>query len=70
MSVEQRKNLLTHRQTEILTLLSEGMSNKEIASTLKLTEGTVKNHVFTIFSKLGVHNRIRAIVKAKEKNII
>ena len=51
---------LTERETEILRLLSGGYSNKEIANSLKVAEGTVKNHVSNILSKLGVRDRTRA----------
>src|ERR1051325_5304509 len=57
---------LTERETEILRLLSGGYSNKEIANSLKVAEGTVKNHVSNILSKLGVRDRTRAVLKALE----
>jgi DNA-binding NarL/FixJ family response regulator len=61
---------LTKREKEVLQLMSEGMSNKETAEALKLAEGTIKNHIFNIYSKLQVNNRIRAIALAKEAKII
>lgn len=61
---------LTKREVEILRLLSDGMSNKEIASTYALTEGTVKNHLVNIFGKLQVKNRVQATVVAKLHNLI
>jgi DNA-binding NarL/FixJ family response regulator len=70
MSNENRNKLLTNRQNEILILLSDGMTNKEIAIHLNVTEGTVKSHVFCVFEKLGVNNRVKAIVKAREKHWI
>jgi DNA-binding NarL/FixJ family response regulator len=70
MPIDNRNKLLTNRQNEILILLSDGMTNKEIANSLNVTEGTIKSHVFTIFEKLGVNNRVKAIVKAKEKHLI
>ena len=61
---------LTERETEILRLLSGGYSNKEIAQSLKVAEGTVKNHVSNILSKLGVRDRTRAVLKALELGIV
>jgi len=57
---------LTERETEILRLMSGGFSNKEIARALDVAEGTVKNHVSNILSKLGVRDRTRAVLKAFE----
>jgi DNA-binding NarL/FixJ family response regulator len=57
---------LTERETEILRLMSAGFSNKEIARALDVAEGTVKNHVSNILSKLGVRDRTRAVLKAFE----
>lgn len=61
---------LTERETEILRLLSGGYSNKEIANSLGVAEGTVKNHVSNILSKLGVRDRTRAVLKAFELGIV
>jgi DNA-binding NarL/FixJ family response regulator len=61
---------LTERETEILLLMSGGYSNKEIANSLKVAEGTVKNHVSNILSKLGVRDRTRAVLKALELGIV
>jgi DNA-binding NarL/FixJ family response regulator len=51
---------LTRREVEILQLVSEGLSNKEIGSRLSITEGTVKNHVHNALEKLHLENRIQA----------
>ncbi len=48
---------LTRRQREIVLLVSEGLSNKEVARRAGLTEGTVKIHLHSIFRKLGIRNR-------------
>ncbi|HEX7342193.1 MAG TPA: response regulator transcription factor [Rhodanobacteraceae bacterium] len=61
---------LTGRETEILRLLAGGYSNKEIANSLHVAEGTVKNHVSNILSKLGVRDRTRAVLKALELGIV
>lgn len=57
---------LTPRHREILALLKLGKSNKEIAYTLNLVEGTVKIHCMAIFRELGVTNRTQAAIKAKQ----
>jgi DNA-binding NarL/FixJ family response regulator len=51
---------LTRREIEILQLVSEGLSNKEIGTQLSITEGTVKNHVHNALEKLQLENRIQA----------
>ena len=51
---------LTRREIEILQLVAEGLSNKEIGSRLSITEGTVKNHVHNALEKLHLENRIQA----------
>lgn len=61
---------LTKREMEVLQLMSNGMSNREIAAVFDLTEGTVKNHVVNIFGKLQVKNRVLAVAAAKELNLI
>ncbi len=61
---------LTSREAGILRLMTGGYSNREIATALDLSEGTVKNHVSNILSKLGVRDRTRAVLKAIEKGII
>lgn len=61
---------LTDRETEILRLMAGGYSNKEIASALNVAEGTVKNHVSNILSKMGVRDRTRAVLKALEGGLI
>lgn len=57
---------LTPRQREVLTLLGQGKSNKEIARVLQLAEGTVKLHVTAILKALNVNNRTRAVVAATQ----
>ena len=61
---------LTERETEILRLMAGGYSNKEIANSLDVAEGTVKNHVSNILSKMGVRDRTRAVLKALELGLI
>lgn len=65
-----RPDPLTDRETEILRLMAGGYSNKEIANSLGVAEGTVKNHVSNILSKFGVRDRTRAVLKAFELNLV
>jgi DNA-binding NarL/FixJ family response regulator len=65
-----RPDPLTERETEILRLMAGGYSNKEIAGSLGVAEGTVKNHVSNILSKLGVRDRTRAVLKAFELGVV
>jgi serine/threonine protein kinase/energy-coupling factor transporter ATP-binding protein EcfA2 len=64
------EELLTQREHEILHLIIEGLSNKEIAQKLTVTVGTVKWYVNQIYSKLGVRSRVQAIVRARELHLI
>ncbi|MGB6034172.1 MAG: LuxR C-terminal-related transcriptional regulator, partial [Bacteroidota bacterium] len=56
---------LSPRELEILTLMAEGLRNDEIAGRMFIAGGTVKTHLYNIYQKLGVHNRIRALDKAR-----
>jgi two-component system NarL family response regulator len=61
---------LSPRECELLALLASGLRNKEIASRLSLTEGTVKWHVANIMKKLGVGTRTEAVHEARSRGII
>lgn len=61
---------LSERETEVLRLMSSGASNQEIAARLYLGERTVKSHVGSIFTKLGVRDRAAAIVFAYESGLV
>ncbi|VVS92626.1 LuxR C-terminal-related transcriptional regulator [Desulfoluna spongiiphila] len=63
-------DFLTHRETELLLLLAEGLSNKEIADKLCISLLTVKTHLKNIFRKLSAANRIGAVNRARELGII
>jgi DNA-binding NarL/FixJ family response regulator len=61
---------LTEREQEVLRLMASGISNREIADALLLSEGTVKNHISSIFSKLGVSDRTKAVLHAIVKGLV
>ena len=61
---------LTEREQEILQLLAQGLSNREIAQRLFLAEGTVKNYVTRILGKLGARDRTQAALRARELGLI
>lgn len=61
---------LTSREVEVLKLLAAGASNREIADKLVLAEGTVKNHVSSVLSKLHAENRTQAANLARERKLI
>ncbi|HEY3344772.1 MAG TPA: response regulator transcription factor [Anaerolineaceae bacterium] len=60
---------LSPRELEILGWLAKGLTNKEIALRLNLTEGTVKNYITTVLQKLGVQDRTQAALRARELGI-
>ncbi len=66
----ERPEALSEREVEVLRLVAGGYSNREIASALNLAEGTVKNHISSILSKLGVRDRTRAVLKAVELGVL
>ena len=61
---------LTEREREVLRLLLEGASNREIARRLVLSVNTVKRHVYNLCGKLGVQSRAQAIVRARTLNLL
>jgi len=61
---------LSDREIEVLKLIANGASNKEIAAQLVIAEGTVKNHVTNILGKMGVRDRTQAAMKAKELGLL
>lgn len=64
---DDSENPLTDRESQVLELVAEGKTTKEIAAELFLSAGTVRNYISTILDKLGVGNRIEAIARFKEK---
>jgi DNA-binding NarL/FixJ family response regulator len=61
---------LTDRERTILRFLAGGYSNREISDLLKISDGTVKNHISSVLSKLGVRDRTRAVLKAIDMGMI
>jgi DNA-binding NarL/FixJ family response regulator len=61
---------LSNRELEVLASMARGLSNKEVASQLKIAEGTVKLHVSSVLSKLGVADRTQAILAAVKRGLV
>lgn len=68
--MQDKINILTKREIEVLKMIAQGSFNREIADTLNISERTVKNHVSNIFRKIGVSDRTQAAVFAIKNNII
>ena len=68
--MKTREKDLTEREADVLELLVEGYSNKDIAEKLYITHHTVKAHLTQVYKKLGVKNRSKAIVKVNNNESI
>jgi len=68
--VKEMEEPLSPRELEILRMLARGNTNRQIATELVLSEGTVKNHVTSILNKLGVSDRTNAALKARELGLV
>ena len=75
VAVEQRvdgtgREALSNRELAVLRLVAQGLSNREIGSRLFIVEGTVKNHISSVLSKLRLRDRTQAVVYAKEQGLL
>ena len=67
---QELPNPLSAREIEILSLVAAGLNNREIADRLVISEGTVKNHLTNILSKLNARDRMQAVARARESGIL
>jgi DNA-binding NarL/FixJ family response regulator len=68
--IESQLERLTGREKEVLRLMAEGTSSRDIASRLGISYTTVRTHIRSLGSKLGVHSKLEAIVKARELALV
>jgi DNA-binding NarL/FixJ family response regulator len=72
--VDERQQLpaprLTEREMEVLTLVAQGLNNRDIAKQLFISENTVKNHIRNILEKLHLHSRMEAVVYAVREKLL
>ena len=68
--IEAQLERLTPREKEVLRLMAEGTSSREIASQLGISYTTVRSHIRSLGSKLGVHSKLEAVVKARELELV
>lgn len=62
--------VLTEREEQILKLIANGLSNREISNSLAISESTVENHIHHIYTKLGISNRAQAVAYAFQLRIV
>lgn len=67
---EPKGNALTKRELEVISMISQGMKNKEISSQLSISEATVRHHLSSIYSKLRVEDRLNLVIHAYRNGII
>jgi len=63
-------DILSLRDLEVLRLIAQGLTNREISTRLYLSENTVKGYVKEVMAKMGVHNRVEAVLLAKDRGIL
>ncbi|HEY6117317.1 MAG TPA: response regulator transcription factor [Candidatus Dormibacteraeota bacterium] len=68
--IEAQLDRLTTREKEVLRLMAEGMASRDIASKLGISYTTVRTHIRSLGSKLGVHSKLEAIIKARELALV
>jgi DNA-binding NarL/FixJ family response regulator len=61
---------LSDREQEVLQLIAQGLTNKDIAAKLFLSEGTVRNYVSSVLGKLHAHDRTQAVIKAAQRRMV
>ncbi len=61
--------ILTPRETEVMSMVAQGLSNRQIAEGLLVTEGTIKIHIHNIYGKLGINNRVDLTLYAQKKGV-
>jgi len=69
-TAEPAPEMLTARETEVLRLIAAGATNREIAGRLYLSEGTVKNHISRILSRLGLRDRTQAAIYGRDHGLL
>ena len=64
------RTLLTDRELQVLKLIAQGFTNREISYQLSISESTTENHIHNIYKKLGISNRAQAVVHAFQMTLV